>query len=82
MREGERVAPEEPLEGGDAGSHHGEPYQRQRRLSSSEAGVEEPVVTNNQIISLNLFLSVCMRVQNNVSKSSSVLRAGKGREGL
>ena len=27
MRKGERVAPEEPLEGGDAGGHHGEPYQ-------------------------------------------------------
>ena len=41
VREGERVAPEEPLEGGDAGRHHREPYQRQSRLSTSKSGVEE-----------------------------------------
>ncbi len=44
MREGEGIAPEEPLEGCDTGSHHGEPYQRKSRLSPRESGVEEAVV--------------------------------------
>lgn len=39
--EGERVAPEEPLEGDEGRGHDREPYQRQSRFPSSETGVEE-----------------------------------------
>ena len=41
--EGEGVAPEEPLEGDDAGGHDRQPYQRQCRLSARETRVEEAV---------------------------------------
>ncbi len=39
--EGERVAPEEPLERGDSSSHHREPYQGERGFPSRESRVEE-----------------------------------------
>lgn len=41
MGEGQRVAPEEPLEACDGGGHDGEPYQRQGRLAPSKTRVEE-----------------------------------------
>lgn len=34
VRKGERVPPEEPLEGCDSRGHHGEPYQGEGGLSS------------------------------------------------
>ena len=37
----QRIAPEEPLEAGDARGHDGEPYQREGRFASSKSGVEE-----------------------------------------
>lgn len=39
--EGQRVSPEEPLEGYDADGHDREPYQREGGLAASETGVEE-----------------------------------------
>lgn len=39
--EGQRVTPEEPLEGDHADRHDGQPYQREGRLAASETGVEE-----------------------------------------
>lgn len=44
VREGERVAPEEPLEGRDRRRHDGQPDQGQGRFPSCQAGVEEPVI--------------------------------------
>lgn len=41
LAEGERVAPEIPLEDDDAEGHHDDPEHGEGRLSSSEAGVEE-----------------------------------------
>lgn len=41
VREGQRVAPEEPLEADDSNGHHGQPDERQRRLAPGETAVEE-----------------------------------------
>lgn len=41
MREGETVAPEEPLEVDDGHGQHGEHDERERRLPAREARVEE-----------------------------------------
>jgi len=41
VREGEGVAPEEPLEGDDGGGHDGEPDQGQGGLSAGQTRVEE-----------------------------------------
>ena len=39
--EAERVAPEEPLEARDGDRHQRQPYERQRRLATGQAAVEE-----------------------------------------
>jgi hypothetical protein len=44
VREGKRVAPEEPLEGHNCGGHDREPDERESRLASGQAGVEESAV--------------------------------------
>ena len=41
VREGKRVAPEEPLEGDDGRRHDREPYERECGLAAGEAGVEK-----------------------------------------
>jgi hypothetical protein len=54
VREGEGVAPEEPLEGDDGGGHDGEPYQGQGRLPPSETRIEESVHTPSAPVSLGI----------------------------
>lgn len=43
LRKGERVAPEEPLEGYDANTHHGEVDHAQSIFASEKTRVEETV---------------------------------------
>lgn len=44
VREGERVTPEEPLEGDHSRGHDREPYQRQGGLSAGETRIEETAI--------------------------------------
>jgi len=48
MGEGQGVAPEEPLEGGHADGHEGQPYQGQGGLAAGQPGVEEADAGNHE----------------------------------
>jgi hypothetical protein len=57
VREGQRIAPEEPLEGDDGGGHDGEPDEGEGGLAPCEARVEE--AGGKRDVSIVLLLHVC-----------------------
>lgn len=48
VAEGERIAPEEPLESYDTNGHHGKPDEGERRLATRETRVEEADSGNHE----------------------------------